>query len=544
MASTSSQFRNPLSKQLVPGAVVVLGLVITGYLLLRPHKSASQPASAGGKSDAVSVSEQGSRLLGLETESVTTVVMPAEIHASGLLSYPADSVVHISPRLAGRVRQVTVHVGDHVEAGQTVAVLESVDAAGAVNTTRQAENRLRTAKLALNRQERLFNLGTSDVTSAMAAVDQARARAQFTKDALARIREQAQIGGFTQKPMEDAKSALIATRAASAQAQSDLAQAKRDRDRKATLVDIGVGSRSDLEAATNVLEKAQAGAAAARESVQVSEQAVEREKKAFSTGLYANQAVRSAESDNDQAVLQLQAAARALSLAKAQVQRDLEQARSDYESALLDFNNSRRTLALYGTPASDGSLEVKSPISGVVTERLANPGQAVDQSQMTPWQMMTIVNTNNIWVDADVYEKDLSRVHVGQPAELRVAAYPDKVFRGSVLRIAPALDSKSHAVHVRMEIPNQQSTLRDGMYGEVVIHAAASAPAVMVPLSALQHDGDRTFVYVSSKDGYLRRTIHVLKETDGKGVVDSGLLPGERIVTHGAIFLNDSNGGG
>jgi cobalt-zinc-cadmium efflux system membrane fusion protein len=293
-----------------------------------------------------------------------------------------------------------------------------------------------------------------------------------------------------------------------------------------------------------VLEKAQAGAAAARESVQLSEQAVEREKKAFSSGLYANQAVRSAESDNDQAVLQLQAAERALSLAKAQVQRDLEQARSDYESALLDFNNSRRTLGLYGTPAADGSLAVKSPISGVVTERLANPGQAVDQSQMTPWQMMTIVNTNTIWVDADVYEKDLSRVHAGQLAELRVAAYPDRVFNGRVLRIAPALDSKSHAIHVRMEIPNLQDTLRDGMYGEVVIHAAASAPAVMVPLSALQHDGDRTFVYVASKDGYLRRTIHVLKEADGKGVVDSGLLPGERIVTHGAIFLNDSNGGG
>jgi membrane fusion protein, heavy metal efflux system len=542
--SNNLPLRNPFSKQIVPGAAVLGVLAVVGLLVLRPHKEASQAAEAPKKSDVVSVSEGGAHLVGLETEAVSTYALPSDIQASGFMSYPANSVVHISPRLSGRLKQVNVNVGDHVTVGQVVAVLESVDAAGAVNTLKQAENRVRTAKQALDRQERLFRLGTSDVTNAAAALDQAKARTQFTSDALARIKEQAQIGGFTQKPLEDARTALAAARAAYAQAQSDLAQSVRDRDRKSRLVDIGVGSRSDLEASVNVYEKAAAGVTAAKETLQLAEQAVEREKKAYSTGLYANQAVRAAESDYQQAVLQQQAAERALSIAKAQIQRDLEQARSDYESASLDLANANRSISLYGSPGPDGTLEVRSPITGVVTERLANPGQAVDQSQMTPWQMLTIVNTDTVWVDADVYEKDLARVQPGQLADITVAALPGKVFPGKVLRIAPVVDAKSHSVHVRAEIPNLQGLLRDGMYCEVKIHAGAATPAVLVPLTAVQHDGDRTFIYVCSKDGYLRRTIHVLKELDGKGVVDSGLLPGERIVAHGAIFLNDANGGG
>ena len=536
--------RNPARKQIFSAAAVLTCLAGVGFLVLRPHKEASSASEAPKKSDLVTISRTGSQLIGLETEAAAEYALPSDIVASGFMSYPADSIVHISPRLAGRVKQVNVRVGDHVVAGQVVAVLESVDAAGAVNSLKQAENRVRLTKQALERQERLFRLGTSDVTNAEATLEQAKARTQFTADALAKIKEQAQIGGFTQKPLEDARTALAAAKAANAQAQSDVAQANRDKQRKSRLLDIGVGSRSDLEAAINVYEKASAGAAAALETLQLAEQALDREKKAFSTGLYASQAVRSAESDHQQAVLQQQAAERALSIAKAQIQRDVEQARSDYEGACLDLANSRRAISMYGTPGPDGSLDVRSPISGVVTERLANPGQTVDQSQMTPWQMMTIVNTDTIWVDADVYEKDLVRVHPGQSADITAAAFPGKVFTGHVLRIAPSVDSKSHAVHVRAEIPNSNGTLRDGMYCDVKIHAGSAAPAVLLPLTAVQHDGDRTYVYVCAKEGYLRRTIHVLKELDGKGVVDSGVQPGERVVAHGAIFLNDSNGGG
>ena len=536
--------RTTLRRQVVPSMMVVVVLVLIVFFLLRQSNGVSKASESTAKTDIVKVSDAGKSAVQIETQAVLVAPRRVDIAATGLLSFPADQNVKISPRLTGRIQQVFVRVGDAVTAGQTVAVLDSVDASGAVNTARQNDNKLRQASLNLARQERLYRLGTPDVTAAQANLDQAKARTQFTNDALTRVQEQAKIGGFTQKPLEDAQNALVAAKSTLAQARSDLAQAQRDHNRKSVLFEGGVASKSDFEASTNVLEKAQVAVQAGDETVKLAEQAVQREKKAFGTNLYADQAVRSAQSDYQQALLQQQAAERALSLAKVQILRDLEQARSDYQSAQFDAQNASRALVQYGRPGPDGTVAIKAPISGIVTERNINPGQVVDQSQMTPWQMMTISNTHILWVDADVYEKDLGRVVPGQRVKIRVGAFPDHAFFGSVLRIAPGLDSKSHAAKVRAEIANDNGKLRDGMYADVDILASQGAAEIMVPLAAIQHDGDRTFLYIVSGSGYEKRTVHILSENSGYGVVDKGVGAKDRVVTHGALFLTESSGGG
>jgi RND family efflux transporter MFP subunit len=182
-------------------------------------------------------------------------------------------------------------------------------------------------------------------------------------------------------------------------------------------------------------------------------------------------------------------------------------------------------------------MEIKSPIAGVVTERDVSPGQVVDQSQMAPWQLMVISNTAKVWVDADVYEKDISLVKIGSPVEIRVDALPDQVFKGSVLRIAPTLDKTSRSIKVRAEIDNSSGALRDGEYAEVSLPLGTQHSGIFIPMSAVDHEGTRDFVFLDQGSKYLKRQVRIKAEEGQRCEVLSGLKPGDQIAISGAIFL-------
>ncbi len=531
----------PLGRQAILSLLALFLLVCGGLYLTRTGKSEPKEASAP-KTDEVTVSQAGQNVIHVETATVRAVSLPALLQTTGQIVFSTDQTVKISPRVQGRVREVYVRVGDHVTAGQKLMLLDSVDAATAQTTARQNENKLRQADANLERQQRLYQLGTPDVTSAQATLDQARASALAAKDVVERTKEQERIGGFTQKPLEDAENALVTARSALSQAESDAQQAQRDYDRKTKLVEIGVAAKSDQETALNTLEKGKVSVQADQDSVRLAQQALDREQKAFKSNLYGDQQVRQAESASRQAELQQGAAERALRLAKTQILRDLQQAKSDDQAARYDYENSRRALQLLGSPRSDGTLPITAPISGVVTERNVSPGQVVDQSQMTPWQMLTISNADRVWVDADVYEKDIASVRVGQSVRIHVAAFPEREFSGVLYHIAPTLDPKTRAIQVRAEIANPGGLLKDGMYADVTLVGAGARSAMVIPLAAVQHDGDADYVYVARKGKYVRRTVRLGAQSNATCVVEQGLNPGERVVTHGGMFLGAQTG--
>lgn len=517
---------------------VVVVIALAGVWFLLAGRAAPKPAEREPvKSPELTLTQAAQKAVQIETDRVTSERLEAVLKATGTVSYPADRNVKISPRLAGRIREVRYRVGDRVRKDEILAVIDSVDAATALTSSRQADNKLRIARQNLERAERLYRLGTPDVTAALANLDQARARAAFTKDALARIREQAKIGGFTQKPLQDAQNDVVSSGADMARARHDLAQAERERDRTTRLVEIGVAAKRDLEAAETAVKNARVTLDAAQERGKLTQKTLEREQKAFATNLYADQAVRSAESDNRQAELQQEAAERALRLARTAILRDLQQARSDFQSAKVDSDNSKKVLTLLGQPNADGVVNIKAPISGVLIERNVNPGQVVDQSQMTPWQMFTISNADSVWVDADVYEKDLATICAGQQVIIHVGAYQQRQFTGRVKYIAPVLDPKTRTVKVRAEIPNAERLLKDGMYAELSISTGKSGSALVLPLSALLHEGGKTYAYTRSGERFIKRELRIGREFNGKGVVESGLQEGDRVVTHGALYL-------
>src|SRR5262249_2666761 len=155
------------------------------------------------------------------------------------------------------------------------------------------------------------------------------------------------------------------------------------------------------------------------------------------------------------------------------------------------------------------AVPILAPIDGRVVERNVNPGQVVDTSQSTPWQMFTIANSDRVWVDADVYDKDLSRVRMGQPVTIRVAALPNQQFFGRVSYIAGGVDPTAHTVKVRSEIANPEELLKNGMFADVTIATGRGAPTLLVPVGAVQTEDDKKFVLVeTAPDHYKKRTIH------------------------------------
>jgi RND family efflux transporter MFP subunit len=233
----------------------------------------------------------------------------------------------------------------------------------------------------------------------------------------------------------------------------------------------------------------------------------------------------------------------ALKLAKAAIQANLQQARSDYQAALTDAENAHHVLDLLGHPAADGTLRILAPISGVITDRQVSAGQIVDQSQMTPWQMFVLCNTQTVWVDADVYEKDIASISVGEAVRIRVGALPNREFSGTVRRIAPTLDKTSRAVKVRAEIANRNGLLKDGMYADVTIVLGGGRQVLTVPDSTVQHNGDSDYVYVPQNGKYARRQIELGSHQNGRYVIVKGLQEGETVVTHGSIFLDNQISG-
>ena len=215
--------RAPFSRQVLASVmVVVVGLAIFFALSRRPAPAPDNlppPGAGDATTDAVTVTARGKKELQIKTEVARLATPDSTLATTGLVSLPADRQTVVSPRLSGRIQKVFVTVGQHVDAGQILATMDSVDAANAQTAAVENADKYQLAKSELDRQQRLFRLGTPEVSSAEAALKAARENERFTKTALAKIREQAAIGGFTQQPLADAQTAAV-------QGQSDLATAK------------------------------------------------------------------------------------------------------------------------------------------------------------------------------------------------------------------------------------------------------------------------------------------------------------------------------
>jgi membrane fusion protein, heavy metal efflux system len=226
---------------------------------------------------------------------------------------------------------------------------------------------------------------------------------------------------------------------------------------------------------------------------------------------------------------------------------ELERIHAEHAAQTAAVQSARSQLELLGVAAPtidalgsgstvNATTNVPAPIDGVVTERTANVGLNVDPST----SLFTVVNLSTVWITADVYEKDFSKVRVGSETRITTAAYPDLLLRGRVSYIDPRVNPETRTAKIRVEVPNPCGELRLGMYTDVMLSEAPGASVLVIPRSTVQNVGDRTVVYLANpkEPGKFTEREVRLGETSGEHVaIASGVQSGDVVVTEGSFFV-------
>jgi membrane fusion protein, copper/silver efflux system len=212
--------------------------------------------------------------------------------------------------------------------------------------------------------------------------------------------------------------------------------------------------------------------------------------------------------------------------------------------------NARRRLELLGISAQEidevlrtgkpsEAVAIRSPVEGYVVSKNAVAGVALQPGTV----LFEVADLSNVWVTAEVYELDISRVHVGQRARFELSSFPGEIHTGKVQFVYPVLDGQSRTLKVRLEFRNRSDRsgprLRPGMYGTVHLDLPATT-GLMVPAEAVVDTGEMHYVFVAKDGGHFEpRLVKVGTRSQGKVEIASGVAEGEKVVTTGN-FLIDS----
>ncbi len=181
------------------------------------------------------------------------------------------------------------------------------------------------------------------------------------------------------------------------------------------------------------------------------------------------------------------------------------------------------------------SLEIRSPVSGYITERSALPNLMVQPDT----RLYTVADLSTVWVLAQVFQNDLGRIKVGAPASLTVDSYPGRAFQGKVDFIYPDVDMTTRTARARLVFSNSRMALSPGMFVNVSLQVNLGKQ-LAIPASGVLQSGTRQIVFVDRGSGYLEpREVQLGPQAGEEYIVLKGLRAGERIVTS-ANFLIDS----
>jgi cobalt-zinc-cadmium efflux system membrane fusion protein len=216
--------------------------------------------------------------------------------------------------------------------------------------------------------------------------------------------------------------------------------------------------------------------------------------------------------------------------------RDMEQAETERELAKSEMERASTRLRLLGMdPGQVGrAVTVRAPVSGRIIDLAVAPGEYQNDPAAV---LMTVADLSTIWVTANVPEKDIQRVTVGEEANIDFAAYPGQHFTGRVAFIGEVLTPETRSVRVRIQLDNPDGRLKPGMFARVVLRGK-EVQEIVVPATALQVRGDRSFVFVEKEPWTFERRSVTVGETLPDGIcIAAGLRNGEKVATANSIVF-------
>jgi len=223
-------------------------------------------------------------------------------------------------------------------------------------------------------------------------------------------------------------------------------------------------------------------------------------------------------------------------------QNDLQIAQNAEDKAKVDVANTAEKLRVLGNQSLDRPspiVEIRAPISGIITDQqVTNAAGVAGLGSPNPF---TISDLQYIWVLCDVYENDLVHVRLGEKADIRLNAYPDQAFSGTIGNIGPVLDPNIRTAKVRIEMRNP-GLMRPGMFVTATFHGRQKQKRAAVPATAILHLHDRDWVYVPFQNNRFRRTEVVGGDMlpNNMQEVVSGITPGQQVVANALEFQNSA----
>jgi len=224
----------------------------------------------------------------------------------------------------------------------------------------------------------------------------------------------------------------------------------------------------------------------------------------------------------------------AISLSNLQLAQDTE------DKAKVDLETTLEHLRVLGVDKDhpSGIVEIRAPVSGVITDQqVTNAAGVQGLAGANPF---TISDLTSVWILCDVYENDLSDVQVRQTADIRLNAYPDKLYTGKISNIGPILDPTIRTAKVRVQVANPGLLMRVGMFVTATFHGQRKERVAAVPASAILHLHDREWVYVPAGRARFRR-VEVRAGAnlpDKEQEVLSGIEPGQEVVSNALVLQN------
>ena len=223
---------------------------------------------------------------------------------------------------------------------------------------------------------------------------------------------------------------------------------------------------------------------------------------------------------------------------RAVAEKDLQQAQADAQAAATEENTTLDHLHLLGAdPAgATNQLRVLAPRSGVVLDIGSSAGE-FSKSLDAPQPLCTIADLDTVWVEGDLFEKDLSGLKQGVPAEITVNAYSGEKWPGHVAVIGDAVDPVTRTIKVRVELSNPQLRLKPDMFATIRI-LRSSSQGLLVPAASIEREGQTAYVFVRTGTNRFERRKVVLGRTVGDRIeVTSGLAAGDTVVSDGVVLL-------
>jgi cobalt-zinc-cadmium efflux system membrane fusion protein len=490
---------------------------------------------------------------GIEVRTVAPGEIPGELPVTGVVEPDLARVVKVTPRVGGKLTALLANVGDRVRAGQVLARMASAELAASQAQYRQATARASAARANLKRQRQLagfgefgqhkvqeargaFNAAREDVNEALAEVNASRNEVAQAEAALAAARSDE----------ASARSDVTAAETAIAQAETQVEVTRSRFARQDALLKEELTSRQDWEQARADALKAEADVRAARAGLQA---ARARGESAAAKVRQAQAMIETQRARLSQSEAKRLAAHERFTLAAEAMQREERVYRSgifatrevaDAEAALrqAEFEVAAAADAVRlrgGTPGGGHVLALTSPLAGRVMERTVTIGETAPPEK----PLFTVVNLDSVWVQLNVYPRDLPAVRVGLPVSIATDAAPGRVLVGRVAYVGDTLDETTRTARVRCVIANPDGLLKPEMFVRGGIRAASRAPVIVVPRDAVQSLEGRRVVFVPGERPGAFRALEVQagETRDGQTEIVSGLRPGDRVVIHGAFLV-------